>query len=253
MKYLLKTEKNENGNMVFSKQRKGKWYIYFVKNEKGEVATVDKKWILRNKNNIVNLGVDANENIYYKSRKEDEKNSDGLTLTIKFDNDMGSDLTDFQKVKYTIFDFAFNTDLENLSSGVEMYACKALQEIIVEELEKEAKEHEYNLIIHALTIRDEKDCCNPNYVDRYYEFVSNLNLRNNREYKCVDGVCYVDEEQFVALYKKFKHEVLDYSKEFWHFMKTYARRYTVESFFVELLKNKAERQFVKLVIYLPEP
>lgn len=63
MKYILKTEVNESGNLVFSKQRNGKSFIYLAKDETGATATVDKDWILQNQKNIVNLGV-SNDSIY---------------------------------------------------------------------------------------------------------------------------------------------------------------------------------------------
>lgn len=57
MKYMLKTEINENGNKVFSKERRGKAFVYLAKDEAGSVGVVDKDWILKNKANIVNLAV----------------------------------------------------------------------------------------------------------------------------------------------------------------------------------------------------
>lgn len=63
MKYILKTEVNGNGNKVFSKQRNGKIFLYAAQDENGNFAPVDKEWILRNKANIVNLGI-SGTNIY---------------------------------------------------------------------------------------------------------------------------------------------------------------------------------------------
>lgn len=73
MKYILKTEKNENDNLVFSKQRNGKSFLYLAKDENGVVAPVDKDWVLKNQKSIINLGIDKNDSIYpveIKSKKK---------------------------------------------------------------------------------------------------------------------------------------------------------------------------------------
>lgn len=64
MKYILKTEVNENGNEVFSKERRGKGFVYIARDEKGNYGIVTKDWILRNKNSIINLGVNKDDSIY---------------------------------------------------------------------------------------------------------------------------------------------------------------------------------------------
>ena len=71
MKYKIKT-KNENGivkidsKMHSEDKRKT---IYLVINEKGQIKEVDKKWIVSNIDNIVNLGLSGNS-LYLKSAKE---------------------------------------------------------------------------------------------------------------------------------------------------------------------------------------
>lgn len=57
MKYALKTEINENGNLVFSKQRYGKGYVYWVKDENGNIRQALKDWIIAHQNEIVNVRV----------------------------------------------------------------------------------------------------------------------------------------------------------------------------------------------------
>ena len=64
MKYILKTEVNAKGNKVFSKERNGKGFLYLAKNEAGVVSKVDKKWILNNQIDILNLGVSEDNAIY---------------------------------------------------------------------------------------------------------------------------------------------------------------------------------------------
>lgn len=61
--YVLKVVKNEKGNEVFAKERQGKGFVYLAKSEDGKVGTVTKNWILKHKNEIVNLGI-SNDSIY---------------------------------------------------------------------------------------------------------------------------------------------------------------------------------------------
>ena len=64
MKYVLKTEVNEKGREVFAKERRGKSYVYIAYDQNNKVGIVDKDWLLKNKDAIVNLGVDKNGSIY---------------------------------------------------------------------------------------------------------------------------------------------------------------------------------------------
>lgn len=59
MKYILKTETNESGNLVFSKQRYGKVFIYLAKDENGNVEQVSKDWIIQHKDEILNVRVNG--------------------------------------------------------------------------------------------------------------------------------------------------------------------------------------------------
>lgn len=61
--YVLKVVKNENGNEVFAKERQGKGFVYLAKSKDGKVGTVTKNWVLKHKNEIVNLGV-SGDSIY---------------------------------------------------------------------------------------------------------------------------------------------------------------------------------------------
>ncbi len=72
MKYILKTEVNENGNKVFSKERQGKDFIYLAKSENGDIGKVDKNWILQHQKEIVNLGI-SKDSIYPIEIKADKK------------------------------------------------------------------------------------------------------------------------------------------------------------------------------------
>lgn len=64
MKYNLKTEINSKGNKVFSKERNGKTFLYFAEKESGATQKVEKEWILKNKVDILNLGVSWDDRIY---------------------------------------------------------------------------------------------------------------------------------------------------------------------------------------------
>ena len=59
MKYLLKTETNDTGNLVFSKERQGRIFIYLAKDENGNISPVSKNWIIENQNSIVNVRVNG--------------------------------------------------------------------------------------------------------------------------------------------------------------------------------------------------
>ena len=64
MKYILKTEINSKGINVFCKERNGKSFTYFAKDDLNNICKVDKKWILSNQIDILNLGVGWNESLY---------------------------------------------------------------------------------------------------------------------------------------------------------------------------------------------
>ena len=106
MKYMLKTEINENGNKVFSKERRGKGFVYLAKDENGKTGVVDKTWILKNKENIVNLAV-SGETIYVVDNlKKQKKTAFDLakeaaeiiqgyySITAQYNNDMTPDFSD---------------------------------------------------------------------------------------------------------------------------------------------------------------
>lgn len=69
MKYILKTEVNENGNLVFSKKRVGKDYIYLAKDENGNIGQVLKSWIIQHQNEIENVRV-SGDSIYAVDKKK---------------------------------------------------------------------------------------------------------------------------------------------------------------------------------------
>lgn len=57
MSYLLETERNAQGRLVFSKEKVGKKVFYLAKDENGNVVTVDSKWVWEHAYDIVNLGI----------------------------------------------------------------------------------------------------------------------------------------------------------------------------------------------------
>lgn len=65
MKYVLKTEINSNGNEVLSTERRDGSFVYLAKDEKRRHKEVNKDWILRNKDSILNLHVTSANSIYY--------------------------------------------------------------------------------------------------------------------------------------------------------------------------------------------
>ena len=71
MRYKLKTVKNEKNKRVFAREKRGTKIVYLAKSEAGEVGEVDKIWILKNKENIINLGV-SGTNIYPVVNKDEK-------------------------------------------------------------------------------------------------------------------------------------------------------------------------------------
>ena len=55
--FILKTERNAQGRLVFSKEKVGKKVLYLAKDESGNVLTVDSEWVWEHEYDIVNLGV----------------------------------------------------------------------------------------------------------------------------------------------------------------------------------------------------
>ena len=80
MQYIVMTFLDENGKKRFVKEKinvssdKPDW-LYSVKDEKGTIGKVNKQWLIANQGNILNLGVDKNNALYYvnpdKSKKEE--------------------------------------------------------------------------------------------------------------------------------------------------------------------------------------
>lgn len=64
MKYILETEMNENGNLVFRKEKDGDSFWYFAKDEDGYVTPVKKDVLLKNRKSVINLGVAKDGRIY---------------------------------------------------------------------------------------------------------------------------------------------------------------------------------------------
>lgn len=110
MKYILKTEVNENGNEVFSKERRGKGFVYLAKDETGNIGVVDKNWILRNKDSIVNVGVDKNGSIYPTEIKGKKKPEKPVAKDVK-------EIVEVNPAEYFIFKYA----TENKLSPQEVY------------------------------------------------------------------------------------------------------------------------------------
>lgn len=61
MKYILATEVNENGNLVFGKIRKGNAYMYYAKAEDGTILAVTKDEIIAKADLILNVRVSGNK------------------------------------------------------------------------------------------------------------------------------------------------------------------------------------------------
>lgn len=67
MKYLLKTNVNESGNTIISKEKRNGKNVYLVMNENKETQIVDKEWLIKHKDYVVNLTVSADNKILLKT------------------------------------------------------------------------------------------------------------------------------------------------------------------------------------------
>lgn len=65
MKYILKTEVNENGNKVLSKEKHNGDTFYIARDEQGNVAMVDRDWVIKNKDAILNVSISIDGKINY--------------------------------------------------------------------------------------------------------------------------------------------------------------------------------------------
>ena len=72
---------------------------------------------------------------------------------------IGSDgkLDDYKLVKYDIFEAIFNTELEYVDSEVKKVVCKALQDVVNENLTEQMINMEYDTLVCALTLNPEMD------------------------------------------------------------------------------------------------
>lgn len=73
MKFILKTEKNKNGNKILSKEVKDGQVYYMAKNEKGQTGIVNRQWVYENKDNILNATVSIDGKILYSESKGSNK------------------------------------------------------------------------------------------------------------------------------------------------------------------------------------
>lgn len=55
--FVLETERNAQGKLVFSKEKVGKKVFYLAKDERDNVVTVDSEWVWEHEYDIANLGV----------------------------------------------------------------------------------------------------------------------------------------------------------------------------------------------------
>lgn len=73
MKFVLKTEKNKNGNKILSKEVKDGQVYYMAKNEKGQTGIVSRQWVYENKDSILNATVSIDGKILYSENKGSNK------------------------------------------------------------------------------------------------------------------------------------------------------------------------------------
>ncbi len=128
MKYLLRTEYNDNGNEVFVKCRSGKNIEYILDDTYGNYSRVSKEEIIKNKDNILNVGVSGNSIHPVRSKEpyfiidvvSDKKNKVITTRSIK---DINGKEYDFKKDKPALCEFGGIDDMkESLNWCLNCYA-----------------------------------------------------------------------------------------------------------------------------------
>ena len=72
MKFRLQTEVNSSGNLVFSKERYGKGFMYLAFDNNGNSRPVTKDWIIQNKDEIENLRVSGDTIAAVQTKKKIE-------------------------------------------------------------------------------------------------------------------------------------------------------------------------------------
>lgn len=83
MKFVLKTEKNKNGNKILSKEVKDGQVYYMAKNEKGQTGIVSRQWVYENKDSILNATVSIDGKILYSENKGSNKELEKQLKVVK--------------------------------------------------------------------------------------------------------------------------------------------------------------------------
>ena len=86
MKFMLLTEKGENGGLTVQKSTICKSTMYKVKTESGEVGEVDKDFILEHQKDFINLGISADGKIYAVEVKADKSKNQGYSVVLYHSN-----------------------------------------------------------------------------------------------------------------------------------------------------------------------
>lgn len=102
MKFRLQTEVNSSGNLVFSKERYGKGFMYLAFDKNGNSRPVTKDWIIQNKDEIENVRVSGDTIAAVQTKKKIED----------FGEKIGGAKKDFFTKKYISIE-----DINNLSDA----------------------------------------------------------------------------------------------------------------------------------------
>ena len=78
MEYILRTKINQSGQRAFCRLQKGKLWFYILKDSNGRTHLVEKSWLKKNSDKIVNLALDAHN--YISPQKADWVNSSDISM-----------------------------------------------------------------------------------------------------------------------------------------------------------------------------
>ena len=224
MKYMLKTEINENGNKVFSKERRGKAFVYLAKDEAGAVGVVDKDWILKNKANIVNLAVSGDTLYVVDNLKKQKKTAFDLakeaaeivkgyySITAQYNNDMTPDFSNGPEFESIMGRTGYGREIYHNFEKTNGFDIEAVDKVYREiDMEWDPDEEIYYVIEG---VRDSSGVCEVREAiedcDEYQANVKEMYQELRPYYKAWQALCakYGSEKVINTLEKEFSIQEL---------------------------------------------
>lgn len=179
MKYKLLTEKNESGNTVFSKQRNGKSFIYFVITSDG-YKPVTKEWIIQNQGYLSNVNV-SGDNLFVKESKRVSKYEDFGEKIGGARKDRSSSRVSSKDTKvYLQRDKLWKTQSKEdmLSSGYDkamIYFVREVKKSIPKVSPFSSENDEDNALYSDFVLGIKEICMKYKTIDSYLDFIKSIN------------------------------------------------------------------------------